>query len=96
LQFQKLQEVPAPTQRDRILFSIQAVMMPWCRDHGPAFIECESGTAKVVIDWGYNAWGNKYPPYELDDVIPKFRIADHFSLLVFNPGTGMEGGSSRI
>jgi agmatine deiminase len=65
----------------------------WCRDHGPAFLlNPKAEQQKVVIDWGYNAWGNKYPPYDLDDVIPT-RIADHFSLPVFNPGIVMEGGS---
>jgi len=65
----------------------------WCRDHGPAFlINPASEQKKVVVDWDYNAWGNKYPPYELDDVIPT-RIGDHFNVPVFNPGIVMEGGS---
>ena len=43
----------------------------WCRDHGPAFlINPEAEQKKVIVDWNYNAWGNKYPPYDLDDVIP--------------------------
>ena len=25
---------------------------------------------QAIVDWGYNAWGGKYPPYDLDDVIP--------------------------
>ena len=25
---------------------------------------------KAIVDWGYNVWGNKYPPFDLDDVIP--------------------------
>ncbi len=36
--------------------------------------------------------GNKYPPYDLDDVIPTL-IAKHFNLPVFYPGIIMEGGS---
>jgi agmatine deiminase len=24
---------------------------------------------RAVVDWGYNAWGNKYPPYDLDDAV---------------------------
>jgi len=44
------------------------------------------------VDWGYNAWGDKYPPYDLDDVIPT-KIANHFNIPVFNPGIVMEGGS---
>ncbi|MBS7563926.1 agmatine deiminase family protein [Mucilaginibacter sp. Bleaf8] len=64
----------------------------WCRDHGPAFLVNRSTKKKAVVDWGYNAWGGKYPPYDLDDVIPT-RIAEHFNLPVFNPGIVMEGGS---
>lgn len=65
----------------------------WCRDHGPAFlINPSAQQKKVVVDWGYNAWGNKYPPYDLDDVIPT-SIAHHFQLPVYHPGIVMEGGS---
>jgi agmatine deiminase len=65
----------------------------WCRDHGPAFlINPQAAQKKVIVDWGYNAWGNKYPPYDLDDVIPTL-IGQHFKLPVFNPGIVMEGGS---
>ncbi|MDQ7948383.1 MAG: agmatine deiminase family protein [Pedobacter sp.] len=65
----------------------------WCRDHGPAFLIKRSDPhAKAVVDWGYNAWGGKYPPFELDDVIPT-KIAKHFDLPLFEPGIVMEGGA---
>ncbi len=64
----------------------------WCRDHGPAFLINSETRQKVIVDWGYNAWGNKYPPYDLDDVVPT-KIAQHFNLPVFHPGIVMEGGS---
>ncbi len=64
----------------------------WCRDHGPAFLINPEAKQKVVVDWGYNAWGDKYPPYELDDVIPT-RIAEYYNLPVYHPGIVMEGGS---
>ena len=64
----------------------------WCRDHGPAFLVNRATQQKVVVDWGYNAWGGKYPPFELDDVIPT-KIAQHFGLPVYHPGIVMEGGS---
>ncbi|RZK81372.1 MAG: agmatine deiminase family protein [Pedobacter sp.] len=65
----------------------------WCRDHGPAFLVNENAEPKkVIVDWGYNAWGGKYPPFEQDDVIPTL-IADQLDLPVFNPGIVMEGGS---
>ena len=64
----------------------------WCRDHGPAFLINNDIKQKVIVDWGYNAWGDKYPPYDLDDVIPT-KIAKHFNLPVYHPGIVMEGGS---
>jgi agmatine deiminase len=64
----------------------------WCRDHGPAFLINPTTGQKAIVDWGYNAWGGKYPPFDLDDVIPT-KIGNHFGLPVFNPGIVMEGGS---
>ena len=65
----------------------------WCRDHGPAFlINPQAPQPKAIVDWGYNAWGNKYPPYDLDDVIPTL-IGEAMNLPVFHPGIVMEGGS---
>lgn len=64
----------------------------WCRDHGPAFLINQNKKEKAIIDWDYNAWGNKYPPYNLDDVVPTL-IAKHFNLPVFYPHIIMEGGS---
>lgn len=65
----------------------------WCRDHGPAFlINKEADHSKVIVDWGYNAWGNKYPPFDLDDVIPSL-IGAEYKIPVYHPGIVMEGGS---
>ncbi len=64
----------------------------WCRDHGPAFLVNRDSKEKAIVDWGYNAWGNKYPPYDLDDVIPSL-IGEKLGIRVFHPGIVMEGGS---
>jgi agmatine deiminase len=67
----------------------------WCRDHGPAFLINPTGVAgqrKVIVDWNYNAWGNKYPPFDLDDDIPT-HIGKVLGLPVYYPGIVMEGGS---
>src|ERR1700748_3640297 len=42
----------------------------WWRRHGPAFFNKPKTRAKSNGSWGYNAWGNKYPPFDLDDIIP--------------------------
>ena len=69
----------------------------WCRDHGPIFIQRDHAGRReqAVVDWGYNAWGGKYPPYDLDDVVPT-RIAAELALPVFKPGIVMEGGSIDV
>lgn len=65
----------------------------WCRDHGPAFlVNPAAAQPKVIVDWNYNAWGNKYPPYDLDDVIPSL-IGKALNIPVYHPGIVMEGGS---
>ena len=38
----------------------------WMRDHGPIFVKDAAG-AVAITDWGYNAWGGKYPPFDRDD-----------------------------
>lgn len=64
----------------------------WCRDHGPAFLIHPTQKKKMIVDWGYNAWGGKYPPFDLDDVIPTL-VAKHYNVPVVEPGIVMEGGS---
>lgn len=66
----------------------------WTRDHGPAFVLRRRGgrTEAAVVDWGFNAWGGKYPPYDADDAVPT-RVAEALGLRVFEPGIVMEGGA---
>lgn len=77
---------------ENITFYYHPTNDAWCRDHGPAFLVNETLGTKAIIDWGYNAWGDKYPPYDLDDVIPTL-IGQKLDLQVFHPGIVMEGGS---
>ncbi len=69
----------------------------WCRDHGPIFVQREgpAGPEQAIVDWGYNAWGGKYPPFDQDDVIPT-RVGERFGIPVFHPGIVMEGGSLDV
>jgi len=78
---------------DRVRFFVHPTNDAWCRDHGPAFlVNPEAVEKKVIVDWNYNAWGNKYPPYDLDDVIPTL-VGKALGLPVYHPGIVMEGGS---
>lgn len=67
----------------------------WTRDHGPAFVlRSRAGrTQGAIVDWGYNAWGGKYPPFDADDVVPTRVAAELGVKTVFHPGIVMEGGA---
>ncbi|HMX61906.1 MAG TPA: agmatine deiminase family protein [Candidatus Sumerlaeota bacterium] len=68
----------------------------WTRDYGPIFVTNKDAKEKLVaIDWGYNSWGGKYPPYDDDDVVPH-RIAEQFQLPVVDGGMILEGGSIDV
>ena len=76
-----------------IRFFIHPTNDAWCRDHGPAFlINPSAAEKKMILDWGYNAWGGKYPPFDLDDNIPTL-IGKEYGIPVVYPGIVMEGGS---
>jgi len=80
---------------ERITFYRLATNEPWCRDHGPIFLTRKRDPKLVVVDWDYNAWGNKYPPFDLDEVVPT-RIAEILKLPVFYPRMILEGGSIDV
>jgi agmatine deiminase len=46
----------------------------------------------ALVDWGYNAWGGKYPPFDLDNDVPR-RIAELQGRKRFVPGIILEGGA---
>ncbi len=56
----------------------------WCRDHGPAFVVNRAKKKMAVVDWGFNAWGGKYPPFDSDDMVPT-DVAGELKLPVFYP-----------
>ncbi len=69
----------------------------WARDHGPTFVtrEVDGRRELAVVDWRYNAWGGKYPPWENDDAVPK-QIAARLGIRRFEPGIVLEGGSIDV
>ena len=68
---------------------------PWCRDHGPIFVTRKDAPKALVLDWGYNAWGFKYPPFDDDDYVPT-AVAEKLKLPVEYPGMILEGGSIDV
>jgi agmatine deiminase len=88
---QQLKEHGCPTTS--VFFHFIKTNESWCRDHGPAFVK--NGSKTAIVDWGFNAWGGKYPPYDDDDAVPT-RIAEELKFPVFYPrGLGVSPERSR-
>lgn len=64
----------------------------WARDFGPIVVEDEDSTEFVFSNWGYNAWGEKYPPFDADDAIP-IKLARLLEMKTFSTNMILEGGS---
>ena len=66
----------------------------WIRDYGPFFLEMLNGQKKksLIIDFEFNAWGGKFPPWDLDNNIPK-EIAFYLASEIESYPIVMEGGS---
>jgi len=76
----------------------------WMRDIGPTFVVDqknidEKETAKekriAMVDWIFNAWGNKYDDLKADDIIPK-KINEFLNIKRFEPKIVLEGGSIEV
>jgi len=95
---------------ERITFYRIPTNEPWCRDHGPIFVTRQRGLARepgntgrregapsplAIVDWDYNAWGNKYPPFDLDEIAPT-HVAKILDVPVFYPGMILEGGAIDV
>ena len=83
---------------DQLVFHRIPTNEPWCRDHGPIFVTrdaVETEPRLAIVDWDYNAWGGKYPPCDLDEVVPT-RVSEILRLPVFYPRMILEGGSIDV
>lgn len=72
----------------------------WCRDHGAIFVY-ESTAADdrhpvlSAVDWGYNAWGGKYPPFDLDNAAAA-KMAAAVGATAYDGGMILEGGAIEV
>ena len=64
----------------------------WARDHGPMFLVGPPSSPPALVDWDYNAWGGKYPPFDLDNAVPR-HMAELTGRRRFTPGIILEGGA---
>ena len=79
-------------------FNLKKIILPnndiWIRDYGPFFMETIDGKKKkqLILDFEFNAWGGKFPPWNLDNNIPK-EIAFYLGAEIESYPIVMEGGS---
>ncbi|WP_417847991.1 agmatine deiminase family protein [Thalassoglobus sp.] len=80
-----------------VRFHLNPTNDAWVRDHGPIYLVRSENqqTERAITNWGYNSWGEKYPPFDLDNAIPK-RISEEFQEFAFSPGMILEGGSIDV
>ncbi len=66
----------------------------WCRDNGPTFL-WNSEKKLSAINWKFNAWGERFKPYDLDnEVAPK--VLEYLSVPYVNAPIVLEGGSIHV
>jgi len=66
----------------------------WCRDFGPIFVSNFNNKAEIV-DWEFNAWGDKFPNWQKDNAFPKF-AGKELNLKVHSPKIVLEGGAIDV
>nr|WP_246169839.1 agmatine deiminase family protein [Alkalibaculum sporogenes] len=66
----------------------------WIRDNGPTFVVANDKRIKGV-NWKFNAWGEKYLPYDLDDAVAP-KILEHYNVPRINVPIVLEGGSIHV
>ncbi|MDZ7805722.1 MAG: agmatine deiminase family protein [Gracilimonas sp.] len=66
---------------DRIVIHQKKINDIWARDCGPIFAKDEQGS-KVILNWGFNAWGEKYKPWSDDNTIPSF-VAKKYNIKMY-------------
>lgn len=64
----------------------------WIRDFGPLFLVHDRYKELCVVDWRYNAWGNKFPDQTRDDRASAW-IADQLGIRRFAFEQVLEGGA---
>lgn len=84
----------------RVLIELIPTDDAWIRDYGAIIVagdsgDDESGPAAVAVDFGYNAWGGKYPPFERDCAVAK-QMAARLGLPVLEADFILEGGSVDV
>jgi agmatine deiminase len=67
----------------------------WIRDYGPTFVVNKSLNRIEAVNWQYNAWGGKYPPWDLDHAAAT-ALCDHCSIDCVDSPLCLEGGAIEL
>lgn len=86
--------LPAQTRLEAVSFEPIPTNDAWCRDHGAIFVTDRDGKL-TALNFRFNAWGGKYPPYDLDDAVPP-QMAQRVGAPVVAVDHVLEGGSIEV
>ncbi len=104
------EEVKAILKRHDIGRNVSIHQIPtndaWARDHNGIFVKRDEGPSHPeggvsrgsplqILDFIFNSWGQKYGPWDLDDVVPQ-RVAEYLNIPCIQPGIVLEGGSIDV
>ncbi|MFZ0090351.1 MAG: agmatine deiminase family protein [Solirubrobacteraceae bacterium] len=85
----------AAAARTACTADVEIVELPlddsWLRDCGPIYVYDDDG-ARTAVHFGFNAWGEKFPPWDRDAAIGRL-IAERLGDPVIDGGIVLEGGS---
>lgn len=87
-----LQGIPG---RDRVHLNDVPIDDSWVRDSGPIFVRDLATKRLAVVDWDFDKWGGKYPPWDADDLVPR-QVARLRGMERWIPGMTLEGGSIDV
>jgi agmatine deiminase len=88
----------AADARKRLSSSIEIWELPhddsWLRDNGPTFLLDGAGN-RAAVNWRFNAWGEKYRPYDADDRLAPL-ILERLGVRRYDAPLVLEGGSIHV
>ena len=101
--FEPLTMIAAPgsgaTAEKQCGADVEVVELPlddsWARDAGPIYVLSADGSRRVALDWVFNGWGEKYPPWDEDDALAR-RWAEGAGHELRSVPMVLEGGSITV
>ncbi len=85
--------------QDYALHSIEILVIEhedaWLRDNGPTYVIHQETQRRRGIDWGFNAWGGKYAPFDKDAAVAK-QLLDREGVDCYEAPLILEGGSIHV